>query len=100
MSSKKEETKAAAGQPAATASEVPVAEVKAEPAQETQAPADTAERAAAAAEENAPTRVVVVLQVFRDKADHKTLFLPGAELEFDAQRANDVVSRGLAKYKE
>jgi hypothetical protein len=46
------------------------------------------------------TKVIIVLERFRDKTDHKTLFVVGQEVEFDIERANDVVSRGLAKFKE
>jgi hypothetical protein len=49
--------------------------------------------------ENPETKVIVVQSRFRDKTDGKTLFVVGQELEFDAERANDVVSRGLAKFK-
>jgi hypothetical protein len=50
--------------------------------------------------ETLQSKVIVVLQRFRDKTDHKTLFTVGQELEFDVERANDVVARGLAKFKE
>jgi len=50
-------------------------------------------------DETPTSKVIVVLKRFRDKTDHKTLFVVGQELEFDEERANDVVSRGLAKFK-
>ena len=43
---------------------------------------------------------VIVLKRFRDKFDHKTWYEAGSELSFDPERANDLVSRGLAKAKE
>ena len=41
---------------------------------------------------------VVVKQVFRDKFSLTTYYKVGQELEFDADRAKDLVSRGLAEY--
>ena len=43
---------------------------------------------------------IVVLKPFRDKLDKKTRYEVGAELEFDAERADDVVARELAEYAE
>lgn len=43
---------------------------------------------------------VVVLMAFQDKFDHKTQYAPGTELQVDKERADDLVSRGLAKVKE
>lgn len=43
---------------------------------------------------------VVVLEAFQDKFDHKTQYPVGAELQVDKARADDLVSRGLAKIKE
>jgi hypothetical protein len=41
---------------------------------------------------------VVVESEFTDKFDNSVTYRPGTVLEFDAERANDVVSRGLAKF--
>ena len=43
---------------------------------------------------------VVVLEVFQDKFDHKTQYPVGTELQVDKERADDLVSRGLALIKE
>nr|DAD91215.1 MAG TPA: Thrombin inhibitor from mosquito [Siphoviridae sp. ctu3K14] len=43
---------------------------------------------------------VVVLMAFQDKFDHKTQYAPGTELQVDKERADDLVSRGLAEVKE
>lgn len=43
---------------------------------------------------------VIVLEAFQDKYDHKTQYPVGAELQVDKERADDLVSRGLAKIKE
>lgn len=43
---------------------------------------------------------VVVLMAFQDKFDHKTQYVPGTELQVDKERADDLVSRGLAEVKE
>lgn len=43
---------------------------------------------------------VVVLMAFQDKFDHKTQYVPGTELQVEKERADDLVSRGLAKIKE
>lgn len=43
---------------------------------------------------------IVVLKPFRDKFDKKTRYEVGAELEFDAERADDVVTREFAEYAE
>lgn len=40
---------------------------------------------------------VKVLHIFRDKFDHVTVYQAGKTYEFDAERAEDLVSRGLAK---
>ena len=42
---------------------------------------------------------VVVLVAFQDKYDHKTQYAPGAELQVEKDRADDLVTRGLAKLK-
>ena len=42
--------------------------------------------------------VLLVLEQFKDKSDHKTVYNPGAHLETDdLSRVNDLVNRGLAK---
>lgn len=46
------------------------------------------------------TAKIKVLKAFRDKFDKKVLHKEGAELEFDTERAEDVVSRELAEYVE
>jgi hypothetical protein len=51
-------------------------------------------------QERSPGKAIIVLQRFRDKTDGKTLFVEGQEVEFDTERANDVVSRGLARFKD
>lgn len=43
---------------------------------------------------------VIVLEAFQDKFDHKTQYPAGTELQVDKARAEDLVSRGLAKIKE
>ena len=43
---------------------------------------------------------VIVLEAFQDKFDHKTQYTAGTELQVDKARAEDLVSRGLAKIKE
>lgn len=43
---------------------------------------------------------VIVLSAFQDKFDHKTQYPAGTELQVDEERAEDLVSRGLAKVKE
>ena len=43
---------------------------------------------------------VIVLEEFQDKFDHKTMYPAGTELEVDKERADDLVSRKLAKVKE
>ena len=46
------------------------------------------------------TTEIVVSKRFRDKFDHKTWYEVGSELTFDKERADDLISRGLAKVKE
>lgn len=41
---------------------------------------------------------VKVLTPFRDKTDEKVIFEVGQELDFEKERAEDVVTRGLAEY--
>lgn len=43
---------------------------------------------------------VVVLMAFQNKFDHKTQYAPGTELQVEKERADDLVSRGLAEVKE
>lgn len=43
---------------------------------------------------------VIVLEEFQDKFDHKTMYPAGTELEVDKERADDLVSRELAKIKK
>ena len=43
---------------------------------------------------------VVVKQVFRDKFNTTIYYKVGQELEVDADRAKDIVTRGLAEYVE
>lgn len=43
---------------------------------------------------------IVATQVFRDKFDNKVRYTPGTELEVDAERAEDLVTRELATYAE
>lgn len=43
---------------------------------------------------------VIVLSAFQDKFDHKTQYPAGKELQVEQERADDLVSRGLAKVKE
>ncbi len=50
--------------------------------------------------EEKKTAKIKVLQPFRDKFEKSVLYAPGQELEFDASRAEDVVSRELAEYVE
>ena len=44
--------------------------------------------------------MVIVLEEFQDKFDHKTMYPTGTELEVDKERADDLVSRELAKIKK
>jgi hypothetical protein len=46
------------------------------------------------------TKKLVVLKLFQDKNDHKTLYKVGTEVEFEIERAEDLVKRGLAKEVE
>ncbi|GHT64542.1 hypothetical protein FACS189451_12170 [Bacteroidia bacterium] len=48
----------------------------------------------------AETKKLVVLQTFIDKNDKTTRYYEGTEVEFETERANDVVERGLAKVVE
>jgi hypothetical protein len=48
---------------------------------------------------SAATVQLVVIKRFRDKYDGKTLYEVGDELEFDSERAEDVISRYLAVEK-
>lgn len=49
--------------------------------------------------EKAPETVkIVVKQTFRDKFKTTTYYKVGLELDFESERAEDVVSRGLAEY--
>lgn len=41
---------------------------------------------------------ITVLKPFRNKYNTKEVYAVGAELEFDADRAADLVNRKLAKY--
>lgn len=41
---------------------------------------------------------IKVIMTFRDKFDKSVLYEPGTELEFEPNRAEDVVSRNLAEY--
>lgn len=43
---------------------------------------------------------IIVLKPFRDKFNKTTRYEVGAELEFEAERAEDVVTRELAEYAE
>ena len=43
---------------------------------------------------------IKVVQVFRDKFNKAVRYKVGQELEFEAERANDVVSRKLAEFVE
>ncbi len=44
------------------------------------------------------TTKVKVLVPFRDKTDEKVIFEVDQELDFEKERAEDVVTRGLAEY--
>lgn len=43
---------------------------------------------------------IKVVQVFRDKFNKAVRYEVGQELEFEAERANDVVNRKLAEFVE
>lgn len=43
---------------------------------------------------------ITVAKTFRDKHNKSVLYTPGQELEFEPERAKDVVERGLAEYLE
>lgn len=47
-----------------------------------------------------PKVAIKVITPFRDKNDRTIRYAKGAELEFDKERAEDVVSRELAEYVE
>jgi hypothetical protein len=47
--------------------------------------------------ENGKVKIVVLME-FQDRFDRKIMYKPGTELEFDAERAANVVSRGLAEF--
>lgn len=50
------------------------------------------------AEKASETVKIVVKQTFRDKFKTTTYYKVGQELDFESERAEDVVSRGLAEY--
>ena len=50
-----------------------------------------------ATEVNETVKVKVVTP-FRDKTNKEVIFEVGQELDFDKERADDVVTRGLAEY--
>lgn len=50
--------------------------------------------------EEKKTVKVKVVERFRDKEDLSILHMPGEELDFDEDRALDVVERGLAEYAD
>lgn len=50
------------------------------------------------AENASETVKIVVKQTFRDKFKTTTYYKVGQELDFESERAEDVVSRGLAEY--
>ncbi|MDH8702359.1 hypothetical protein M2138_001721 [Dysgonomonadaceae bacterium PH5-43] len=52
------------------------------------------------AKDKKETVKIKVLKPFRDKLDNKIRYVEGIELEFEAERAEDVISRGLAEYSE
>jgi len=52
------------------------------------------------AKENESKVKIVVLSPFRDKFDKSVRYEVGTELELDAERAEDVVTRELAEYVE
>ena len=43
---------------------------------------------------------IKVLKPFWDKFDHKTHYTEGMEVEFEYERAMDVIDRGLAEHGE
>jgi membrane protein involved in colicin uptake len=45
-------------------------------------------------------KTVTVVRSFRDKNDHKTWYSVGSVQEFEASRAQDIVTRGFAKFSE
>lgn len=52
------------------------------------------------AKDKKETVKIKVLKPFRDKLDNKIRYSEGQELEFEDERAQDVVSRGLAEVVE
>lgn len=40
---------------------------------------------------------IIVKEEFTDKFDHKTIYTVGKELDFDEERCQDLIKRGLAK---
>lgn len=40
---------------------------------------------------------IIVKEEFTDKFDHKTIYPVGKELDFDEDRCQDLIKRGLAK---
>ena len=43
---------------------------------------------------------IIVKEEFTDKYDHKTIYPVDKELDFDEERCQDLISRGLAKLAE
>lgn len=52
------------------------------------------------AKDKKETVKIKVLKPFRDKLDNKIRYSAGQELEFEAERAEDVISRGLTEAVE
>lgn len=75
-------------------------ETKAAPVEQSPEETKVEETKAAPVKETPRRKVIVVINRFTDKTDHETIFEVGQELEFDDERAADVVSRGLAIFKE
>jgi len=56
---------------------------------------ETKETKATEVKETVKVKVVIS---FRDKTNKEVIFEVGQELDFDKERADDVVTRGLAEY--
>ena len=93
-----EETKAAPVEQ--SPEETKVEETKAAPVEQSPEETKVEETKAAPVKETPRRKVIVVVNRFTDKTDLETIFEVGQELEFDDERAADVVSRGLAIFKE
>jgi hypothetical protein len=90
----------AAEQKAAEAEAKAKEEEAAKQAAEAKAKEEAEAKAAKEEEKAVELKTVTILKSFRDKTDHKTWYSVGREVEFEASRAKEMVTRGLAKFTE